>query len=440
MLSEFFKWNSEKTKLEILSYSKKRPPTLVIDWEQMSGRDSWDSKAKCKWDGRRRDCHKNIALLVKGLRPEHHRLEIQNKTLMKRIDIQLLPGNMPALKVKGRSTTEEPFVFSLQKVSGRSEAPKVESCHLVIMSSDGELDFYRQLNANCTDFRPHLIRGKVYYSYAIKNEDFSTATAVGPRIILDENFEEINRIENLEVSNFNLLSEDHWLGFYLSFEKTPRGTVFLNRSLVEKQNDKIIFRWSLLDYIRQFKTEIFPSAEIFFQGTRRAVDLVHFDSFQQIEDQGFLLNLGDSGVSYLDRVSGKIKWVLGGFQDEFSVHDDLISHTQHMPFWDPTKSEVLMFSNRRTDSYHFPESRALRYQLNIPDRKITDLKVLAVKNFISIDMGSVQESKNGSITVGFGSRENGDSDAAEIFGDQYKMEISVQGSDWRAYRVYRHPY
>ena len=429
---EFVKWSPDQTQLEIFSFNRRYPPSLHLNLPIVLG-----SGVKCKWDGIERDCRKDFYLNPKGLQPQRHRFVVEGAQIHKSLDVQFLPKNMPTLKIKGRSSTSEPFVFSLERLDVGSKVLEAKSCHLFILSPEGKLNFYRRLAEQCTDFRPHLVSGKTYYSYAVIRESFGQVADVGTRIILNENFDEVKRIEDLDVSDFELLGLEDWIGMNLSLEKSPAGHLFLNQSLKEIRDSKVVFQWSLLDYIRQFNTEMFPGSEILFYKGQRALKLLRLNSFQRIGTKGYLLNLADSGIGYFDLQSGKVDWMLGGFQDQFHVHDALISHAQNTVFFDPEKSELLLFSNRNTGDYQFPESRVLKYRIDIPQRLISGFTELSLKKFVSATMGSVQESKNGSFTIGFGSRDLGGIDMIEYLKEETKMSFSILSPEWRTRRIYR---
>ncbi len=343
-------------------------------------------------------------------------------------------SGMPRLKIVGRSVLNKPLVFSAMNLHEKN----INECHLFVISPKGATEFYRKLNKVCFDFRPHKIDGKTYYSYVEVKEFIRYAGYIGPRVILDDKFNEVKRIaEENEMHEFHYLASDHWLGFEIELGRLINGKSYMNKRLRERKKGEIIFDWGTSDIIAQFGSE---AATYMFQTTFRnetVAELFHLNAIQILKN-GFLVGLGHDGIGFLDRKTKKLKWVLGGIHDSFNLGLELSPLFNHTPHLNEETGVLHVFSNRSIQRINQSYSRVIRYELDLSSLKLKSFKVLRSDQEIVNLLGSLQVSE-GIMNIGFGSKEKADWDFIEADDNGVESWKIKLDEELKVYRFYREP-
>jgi hypothetical protein len=417
---------------QLTLYNHELPPEVLLPPES--------KLISCKFAGKK--CKGNpIVLKLTGTLPQNPRkLFLEVKYLMdgKKRDFRLMlfPDSFPELRQSGKSEINLPLIFSVSSLTSKKLAP----CHLIILSPGGELQFSRSLDVGCNDFRPHRIGGELFYSYALVDQTISSIGYIGPRVILDKDFNEVKRVAHTnDMHDFLLLSLNHWVGFEFVLGRLSSGKVFLDKRLREWKDGKMIFDWGASDIIRQYGSEAATSIlQTEYQGEVVA-ELFHMNAIQKISDRGFVVGLGHEGVAFLDRASKKLTWVLGGLYDNFNLRMSQHPLFNHTPYFDEKKGELTLFSNRSWGAIGVSPPRILRYQLNVDKKAMKSLKILRVKDEYVFVMGSLQLTGN-YLSIGFGSKDFGELDFLEMHEDgkeNWKLSLDKGRT---VYRFYREPY
>ncbi len=347
-----------------------------------------------------------------------------------------LPDSFPWMKQDGKSKLENPLIFSVSALTDL----KFNHCHLFVLSPAGEVNFYRSLDQQCHDFRPHSIGGKNFYSYAEVNETINYVGYVGPRVILDDQFHEIKKIApQNDMHDFILLAPDHWIGFEFELARLSNGKPYLNKRLREWKEGKLILDWGASDIISQFQTE--AASNIIQTDYRGEVvaELYHMNSIQLLKDGSLFVGLGHDGAGLLDRKTKKLRWVLGGLHDSFRLSMPEQPLFNHTPVYHEDTGVIELFSNRSWGVIGTSPARILKYKIDLSQKKLLDYKVLRVRDEFVYVMGSLQIVK-GISSIGFGSKNIGHVDFLEMSEDR-KENWKITFEKVRTiYRFYRVPY
>ena len=411
-------------------YDVRNPPVIQLAPES--------KLIQCSWMGK--VCSGKTISLVMGRAPEQKwesGLSLSWKYKSKKESFQIdLPDAFPWMKQIGKSALKNDLMFSVSSLTDL----KFSHCHLFILSPLGEIKFYRSIPKECHDFRPHKLEGRTYYSYAEMDETINYVGYIGPRVILDEQFQEVKKVAfQNDMHDFLLLGLNHWVGFEFVLGRLGNGKPYLNKRLREWKDGKMIFDWGASDLILQFKTEATTNIiQTSFRGEVVA-ELYHMNSIQRLKDGSFFVGLGHDGAGVLDPESGKMKWILGGLNDSFglTMHEHpLFNHT---PLYNEKTKTIDLFSNRSWGVIGTSPARILKYRIDPDAKKLLEYKIVRVRDEFIYVMGSLQI-VDGISSIGFGSKNIASMDFLEFSSDK-KDNWKITFEKMRTvYRFYREPY
>lgn len=411
--------------IELREFSKVRVPRLV----PRPGAEI----ISCSF--RNKDCRGSAVDLIPGIgaQVETVSLRYRESGKIKALTVALRPAGFPVLKLEGKSTIKNPLIFSTMSLN-----EEANRCHLFVLSPTGDLTFYRELDKVCFDFRPHRIEDRTFYSYLEVDETIPYVGYLGPRVILDENFTEINRVApRNDMHEFLLLGQDHWIGIEVELARLSNGKTYFNKRIRERKQGKIIFDWGTSDVIAQFGTEAATAMmQTSFRGETVA-EIFHFNSIQILKD-GLLVGLGHDGVGYLNRTTKKLDWVLGGIHDTFDMNIYDAPLFNHTPRLDEKTGVLHVFSNRSMQKISRRSVRILSYEMDLKKKIVKKVNVLRKKDELSYLLGSVQET-DGVLSIGFGSKESAPWDFIEQASDGNDVWKLALPKEWIVYRFYRQP-
>lgn len=345
--------------------------------------------------------------------------------------VRPLPQDFPRYAFTGRSSLQLPIVFSVSKHNDSAV-----TCHLFVLSGAGELEFYRRLPFPCVDFRPHSVNGKQYYSYHHTKTGVAGLGFVGVRSILDSEFRLLEtHAAELDHHEFVLYDLRHWVGIEVKLGRLKSGMSFYDKRVREWHNGKLVFDWGVADFMRQFETEAAALIRMTEWNNELIADILHINAVQRLGDDGYLIGLGTNGVVYVDRASGKVKWVLGGLNDQFGLTHAQHPHFFHTPHFDPRRQELVLFSNGRLFD---GVTQVLRYKIDPEKKQLERFEVLRNENELSTLLGSVQLLE-GTLNVSFGIRIRGKHDFVELRNGKQLASLTFLTPDAIAYRIYRAP-
>ncbi len=345
-----------------------------------------------------------------------------------------LPADFPWMKIKGKSVLNDPIIFSVSSLTN----PKLMSCHLFVLSPHGKLQYYQRRPRYCSDFRPHVIDGKTYYSFVDVIEFVNYIGFIGNRVILDAAFREVKRIQiPLDSHEFLLFGLDHWIAYEFELGRLKNGQLYVDKRLRERKNGKLVFDWGVSDYLRQYGTEASLNMVLTKYQGENVLELHHLNSIQIVGDKLFL-GLGHEGVALLDRNSKKLEWVLGGINDSFRLPVQQMPMFNHSATFDERSKTVTLFSNRTWGTLGLPRARILRYHVDLDKKELRKFEILRDKNETAYFLGSL-EIFSDILNIGFGTKDVAHQDFLEVDGARNETLSIAMEKDWSVYRFYRGP-
>ena len=417
--------HDSKLKIVLEEYNALKPPVLQLN--------STPTFGSCYFNGK--PCDKSGYLVLQKTHPnsvEKFKLNLIKAGKVQTYTIQVLPDDFPNFSLSGRSKSSRPIIFSSMPFDS-----SLNSCHLIVLKSSGEVRFYRKLHNNCIDFRPHKAGNEVYYSYLRINGYFKGSTVLGDRVILDSEFTPIFEVKDLDCHEFILLSRSHWIQITAFLDRFDDQHMFVNREIREVSDGKVLFQWTLKDYFHQYPQAIYPHASVVTALGQPAMELIHLNSIQIVGSDELLIGLGDSGVALLNKNTRKIEWILGGYNDNFGIAEAQWFSLSHTPFFSPLDGRIILFANRAAGRFHDLDTRILDFHLDIQNKKVVDFSSTEAGFVNSYVVGSVQNEGSSLLTIGYGLHFDKGADIVELENFKETWSLSMENKAAYIYRIYR---
>lgn len=345
--------------------------------------------------------------------------------------IQLLPDDFPAYDFTGASKLTKNLMFALV------EDAAVKNGHLLILKPSGGIFFYRHLDQQVHDFKPHTLdTQEVVYSYS-PIEQFTELNSSGHRHILDQNFKEIKILnQSMDLHEFQMTSLDNYMGSFYERFTNPIGKCIVNQLVREYQNNKLIFQIGILDLIAKGVIQSRPLM-IYFD-KEICLQFFHLNSAEKISKNQLLISLGSQTVLMYDKNTEKIEWSIGGFSDQFGIDSSPMSTTLiHTPVWDARSHVLTLFDNGIESS----SSRILQYEFDSKNKKIKKFDILFENGTFADYMGSVavdQPRGESVLSIGWGHKRPGEINFEEVSNKKSHLKIKFKNNNLYSYKVYRH--
>ncbi|MBP9680745.1 MAG: hypothetical protein KBD76_05035 [Bacteriovorax sp.] len=371
----------------------------------------------------------NISLGEIDLKNPILTLSYRNKNEVIEYKFHRLPKKFPEIEIKGSAKLSKDFVFSW--VPGRvNPQDKSEFSFLFVFSPSGQLKFFRYLPYIAIDFRPHVLRGKIYFSYLKSSAYFPFVTLEGKRVLFDEKMAFIKEFpELLDFHDFHLIDKDWYMGITYDISQNGLGKKYLQQSIIEIKNGKKIYEWTIDDFM---SLNPFPNWKLnsLFRG-QSVVQQFHLNHIQILGDY-LLVSLGFESVVMLHKVSKKVVWVLGGGADQFGAVGDLGTTLHHTPNFDLKTSILTVFDNGMNKQL----SRVIQYQLDIKEKKIKKFSLMSIPSVYASMMGAVNQ-EDDIYTISFGTRDRGEVDILEMEKNKTNISFYFKYPKSGIYQVYR---
>lgn len=368
--------------------------------------------------------------------------------------IKTLPSDFPKYNYVGGSQYEGDYYLTL----------KPKPFYMVKLNNKGEVVYYQRDAENpFFDFKQHNLNGKIRYSYQEadrRNSAVSLAYELGDIVILDESYNEIDRIRfkeygsvvhdfPVENHDFMLIDDGHYIvSTYLNkiVDNIPEdipslgpSTKVLATILQEVKNGEVIWQWESTDYPELYGMSV--------EGNTYAImgpqwnDYVHFNSMTiDPKDNNLVCSFRNiDALLKLDRKTGNIIWVLGGKSDEFGLSEyQKFSRQHHATFIDD--NTILLFDNGNKNEL----TRILEMTIDEENKKLVQFKELSVGGRFSATMGSVQKIDNEKdvYLIGWGRAQSDTAIMTEYDAQNNKVlsELHFVDDNIMAYRVYKSKY
>ncbi|MES2964910.1 MAG: hypothetical protein V4760_13550, partial [Bdellovibrionota bacterium] len=178
--------------IEIREYSAAAPPALSLS--EPSGVTS------CTLDDKPCDPRKPISLALQKIAATTFVLKTKDKGgEAHEVKIHLLQAVDKAFKVEGTSALKKDFLVAPTK-------------YIMALTSTGKLRYYFQTDVAVSDFRPHELQGKRYYSYLRIEKTNTHVNGSGRRVLLDEKFRTLETLPHtLDGHETVMRSRTHFL-------------------------------------------------------------------------------------------------------------------------------------------------------------------------------------------------------------------------------------
>jgi hypothetical protein len=281
----------------------------------------------------------------------------------------------------------------------------------MIIDNDGNTVWYNELPDDYSyDFKV-LPNGHLHYAQFIHRHTYTGGGDV-VHVILDENYNEVERIEAgngyvAEAHDFQMLPNGYALliGYYMSevdMSQVVNGghpAALVSGTLIQeldgnKDNRKAVFQWRTWDNYA-FEDYSFGSGS-----TAKTVSAFNFNTINQDHDG----QLFASGIRKLNRQTGEIIYNLGGDDNEFSFvgvdPEEALGHFSGHGFYRIENGNVLMYDNGPQQG---GTSRAHEYALDEENKIATHIWTYTPDPEIPAwHRGNAQRLPNGNTFIGWG--------------------------------------
>lgn len=412
--------------ITLLEYNNTHPPKIKFS-------DAFPLQ-NCRLDGKSFSCKQGIALALNdhnhAKKIFHLAFQLEGEAKEIEYKIQLLPDDFPEYDFVGTSKVNKNFIFAL------ADEKITDAGHLLILNPAGGIQFYRHLDVQAHDFKPHTLNDqRIVYSYS-PVESLTLTNSTGHRHILDQDFKEIKIIkQSTDMHEFQMTSINHYLGSFYEKMINPLGKCIINQGIREYSDDQLIFQLSLTDLMGSGIIQ--PSPKTIFFESEPCYQFFHLNSVQTIEKNHLLISLGSRVALMYDQSLKKIDWVLGGFSDQFGIQNTAMTTSLiHSPKWDSTNSTLTLFDN----GLEISSSRILQYQLDPKNFKLKKFDILFDNGTFANIMGSVEIDKvrgDSVISIGWGHKRSNEYNFEEVLNKKSHLTIKFKNSALSSYKVYR---
>lgn len=323
--------------------------------------------------------------------------------------IHYLPQDLPKTNVITKNNPSSGY--TLINMLDFSFSSTVDFTYIAILDNNGFPVYYNKTPyKGVINFKYfEIANGVKRYSYSVND--------IGKAIVMNEKFEEINRINLLphkshpsypvDNHDFIYLSDNHYIvPAYVTRENVDM-TAYSGGNSVdlvdfvfqEVLNNQVIFEWNSADFPELLEA----TDDIYYNqyATRPKVDYFHFNSINiDPIDQNFIISARHTNQIYkIDRSTGDIIWKFGGKDDDFNLTgNNIISHPHHATILD--NGNLLLFDNGVTKNPK--QTRIVEFDIDEINKTAVIVKEYTETGRYFDIMGSVQKLTNGNYFIGWG--------------------------------------
>lgn len=347
-------------------------------------------------------------------------VEVSNEKDSRTLYLRTLSSQVPRMISAGESLYEGDYYGTALDTPG-----------LFQLNTKGEVVFYIAKDPTIAkneifwDFKKHTFEdGKVRYSYHHEKtkSDSKELSGYGPgeRVILDENYKEIETIalkesenakenEPIEGHDFIMLSDNHYIvsAYQLKMVNNIPGELNPNpmgskvtRSLIQEVKDgEVIFEFTSDDHPELYGLS--NQDNDYGNSNSQNPDYLHFNSMViDKKDDNLIISLRNADtIMKIDRKSGEILWKLSGKADEFGLTAEQKTSKQH----DVRLTEdgyLTIFDNGVATN----QTRIIKLKLDEINKKVLEYKEYSIPGYTAALCGSVQKvgETNEVYTIGWG--------------------------------------
>ncbi|UPT69304.1 MAG: aryl-sulfate sulfotransferase [Flavobacterium sp. JAD_PAG50586_2] len=322
--------------------------------------------------------------------------------------VHYLPVEMPKANLITKNNPSEGYILVSLFEMGQ---PAKDYSYLGILNNDGFPVYYKKVPYGA------VFNFKYFDTPNGKRFSYNTTNDIGKAVIMDENFEEIKRLDLLphnghgvlptDNHDFLYLDDNHYILPTYTTRENVDMTAYGGSSSVdigefvfqEIQDNNVIFEWDTANF-----PELLGATDPIYYAqyaTAGKVDYFHFNSINiDPNDNNFVLSARHTNQIYkINRTTGAIMWRFGGSDDDFNLTgNQVISHPHHATIL--PNGHLLLFDNGVTKTPR--QSRIAEFALNVTT--MTASLVFEYKDegrYFDI-MGSAQKLSNGNYLIGWG--------------------------------------
>lgn len=302
--------------------------------------------------------------------------------------VNTLPSTFPEYEVEGESEYDGDYYMSTYSSS------RDKSHYIFKLDKTGKMKYYKKTNKISFDFKKEVNRNnKIRYTYLESTKsNFAGLRSILPcdLVILDENYEEIDRIQyfnkdntftSLENHTYIYLDDNHYILATYSEE-------FLNKR--NEEGEEISKLNCLIQEVKdgeilwEFNSGGYP--EFYKNVTLENKDYMHVNSLEIDKDDGNVIcsfrNI--DSIIKLNRENGEIMWILGGDEDQFNLTQKQKFSKQHSAI-SIGNHFILIYDNGDSNQ----RSRILKIKLDEENKSIKEYKEYDTELY-SAFMGSIR--------------------------------------------------
>lgn len=307
--------------------------------------------------------------------------------------INTLPSTFPEYSVEGQSPYDGDYyitTFSLKQIPGH---------YIFKVNEIGKIVYYKRTEEKCFDFKKvKNSKGESRYTYLqVVNQYFEGITnEVLPceLVVLDENYQEIDRIkylnkdnteQDLENHTYIYLDDNHYiLTSYVKAEKNinNKNIYALDCLIQEIKDGKTLWEFNSGNYLElyDYSTKENLDYSIPYQ------DYMHINWIDIDKDDGNIVcsfrNI--DAILKINRKTGEKMWMISGIGDQFGMTEEQKFSKQHSII-SIGNSTFLVFDNGNKNS----KSRIVKFKIDEANKRIVEYKEYDLNSF-SVMMGSVR--------------------------------------------------
>ena len=346
--------------------------------------------------------------------------------------------------------------------------------YLCKMDSRGNVVFYAY-KPGCGDFKPHVLNGKLYYSYLQQlnvREGFDAGNMKCRAVVLNDKFAEIDSISYLstqqgmkqhflEQHEFLMLGEHHYVVSAYVVKRvnnipsevkgySPFGARVVAAVFQEIKDGNLVFQWDSTEHPQLYGMST-DSNDYLGEQTIYA-DYVHLNSIEvDPADGNYIVSLRNtSSILKISKKTGEILWILGGKGDQFGLAAEQKPSAQHFARIS-SRGTLTVFDNGLilpagmpnpfVDAY---ETRVVEYKLDEKNKRLTSFQEYRVPGTCSPIMGSAEllDEQSNTFLIGWGGKRAGTPVFTETNFKDQRHAFEVWNRDGNivtggAYRVYK---
>lgn len=289
--------------------------------------------------------------------------------------INTLPSTFPKYTVEGKSEYDGDYYMSTYSFD-------YDDIHYIFkLDNNGKMKYYKRTNMVAFDFKKEFnSNNEVRYMYleaTADNWDEVTSLLPCDLVVMNEKYEEIDRIKYLSENNTYTSLENHSY-VYLDDNHYILTSYEVEEKIKEKEKIKL-FHNKIQEFkdgkiLWEFNSKDYP--ELNKNSSVGAPDYIHINSIDIDKDDSNLIcsfrNI--DSILKISRKDGKILWNLGGIADEFGLTKEQKFSKQHSAI-SIGNNTILLYDNGNSNT----RSRILKIILDEKNKKI--------KEYIEYDTG-----------------------------------------------------